>query len=94
VVAGHDEDGDAALRQRGECGVCAVHDRPRYAAVREEVAAVDDQVRARPRGVVKHALVVVEEVGAVPPSAHSRLHGIVEAEVGVGEQQDGQFAYR
>jgi hypothetical protein len=88
VVARNNEDRNASV-----CNVSQRLERlPHHAARRpgaiEHVAAVNDQVDLSHERRLQRSLIVGLEVMTATPAIDTRIHGQVEAEVRVGEQQD------
>ncbi len=94
VVSGHDAHRDSLVGQLRERGEGPGHEIHRHPAPEEDVPPVDDEVDLATSGRGERGLESGEELGAAPPAGNARPPRQVQAEVGVGEEQDAGAGYR
>ena len=90
VVAGHEEHRDPTRGHAPERRERGLGEPGGDAAPVVQVAAVDDHVDLAPARGLEGAREAGEEVGPPPAAVDPRPRGQVEAEVGVGDEQDPQ----
>ena len=88
MVARNDENGNTFSSEFEQDSVNHIDNLLGDAGTEEQVAAVDDEVRAGLPGVVEHTLEVGEEIKPTAALLHARSYGVVKAQMGVGEEQD------
>ena len=88
VVSGDDAHRDPLIGHRRERGKGPLDEPGRHAAAEEDVAAVHDEVALALSGRGERALEAGEELGAPPTASHTGPARLVQAEVGVGEEED------
>ena len=88
MVAGDDEDRNAAIRKAYEALVGHIHNARGHFASKEEVAAMDHEVGIRIDRVIQDSLIVVEEVLTPPSTRGATSDGVVKPEMGVREEDD------
>ena len=88
MVSRDDEHGNASISHSAKRLESLIRERRDDLGPVEDVARVHDDVHlARERRLQRRG-VIREEVVTTPPSVDARAHGEIEAEVGIGQQED------
>ena len=95
MISRDDGDGNAAFRELEKRMVGAIDDARIDSAAKEEVTAVNQQIGLGGARIVEYMLKVGKEIGSAPGSIRAGSNRVVEAEVGIGEEDDayGHLSY-
>jgi hypothetical protein len=88
VIAGDEEDGHAAIGYAPQGLVRLIRHRRCHRRPIEHVARVDDEIDFTRQSRLEGGCVVRQKVMAATPPIAARAHWQIEAQVGVGEQED------
>ena len=92
MVPRDDEHRNAPIRHSAERLQSLVRERWHDLRPIEDVACVHDEVHLAGERRLQRGGVIREEVVTTPPSVDARPHGEIEAEVGIGQQEDPDVA--
>ena len=86
MIAGNDDEGDVVLGKVKQHLVGQIDDFWGDFAAKEKITPVDDKIGLAFDSMPEDPLKIIEEVKPTSSALYSRSDGVIEAEVGIGQQ--------